>query len=415
MTAVLHPSSGLYLLGRVTLTNITNASTNATLIFHILKCKDEMDYICKYNYYDIDDAVKYEESETTRILVKASSTIPDRFSRVTLPSNTMEKQGNNLCNFLQGDTVTTTHLQSAEQSSLFFREGDTVMFTCSGNTGKPPGKLVWRKTFHQHMRSITYSNETTATVEIAEICSFRGTTNLTIQITAEDLKAKIRCAEESQIDVQGLYVETQPLNVHCEYSFTLSKFAHLLFESSNESYEDVVQNNSGVYICEAENIIENVNYRNSNPMEIEIVYVIPVICAVLSIVTCVAVIKYCCICPKRQEKEENCSRKFSFDGITFNPEYTSVILTNNTTTGEKRDTLAVNNRNDDNKSKSKYVGNIRQPSVINMREDLIKTVDVIPNMETTSFHTPVYAVPSDALQVKNVSCKIPPGMTSFKD
>lgn len=115
-----------------------------------------------------------------------------------------------------GDTVTTINLQSTEKSSVFFREGDTVMFTCSGDIGNPPGKLIWQKTFHQQMKSITYSNESTATVEIAETCSFRGTSNLTIQITAEDLKAKIRCAEESQVYVQGKYVETQPLDVHCE-------------------------------------------------------------------------------------------------------------------------------------------------------------------------------------------------------
>lgn len=71
--AVIHPTSGLYLLGRVTLTNITTMSTNATLTFHLLKCIDETDYICTFIYYDTDSAVKTEESPSTRILVKSKN------------------------------------------------------------------------------------------------------------------------------------------------------------------------------------------------------------------------------------------------------------------------------------------------------------------------------------------------------
>lgn len=63
-------TSGQYLVGRVTLTNITKTSTKATLTFHILKCKDEMDYFCKFNSFDMDSAVVTEKSESTRIIVK---------------------------------------------------------------------------------------------------------------------------------------------------------------------------------------------------------------------------------------------------------------------------------------------------------------------------------------------------------
>lgn len=67
--AKLH-SSGEYLSDRVTLTNITNTSTNLTLKFRKLKCIDEKDYICKYYVIDMDGAVSTARSETTRILVK---------------------------------------------------------------------------------------------------------------------------------------------------------------------------------------------------------------------------------------------------------------------------------------------------------------------------------------------------------
>ncbi|CAC5386237.1 unnamed protein product [Mytilus coruscus] len=54
--AKLH-SSGEYLSGRVTLTNITNKSNTAALKFLILRCIDEKDYICKYYVIDMDGAV----------------------------------------------------------------------------------------------------------------------------------------------------------------------------------------------------------------------------------------------------------------------------------------------------------------------------------------------------------------------
>lgn len=64
-------SSGEHLAERVTLTNITNESTNATLTFHTLLCEDENDYICTYNY--IDDVIQTNTSNPTRMLVKGNS------------------------------------------------------------------------------------------------------------------------------------------------------------------------------------------------------------------------------------------------------------------------------------------------------------------------------------------------------
>ncbi|CAC5393405.1 unnamed protein product [Mytilus coruscus] len=169
--AKLH-SSGEYLSGRVTLTNITNKSTSATLKFHKLKCIDEKDYICKYYVIDMDGAVSTAKSETTSILVIGND--------------------------------------------VFVSEWWTVMFTSTGNIGKPPGKLIWQKISPQQKMSVTYSNETTEIEELPEICSFRGTSNLTIQISGEDFKAKIRCFDTSQANVRGMYVETEPFDVLCE-------------------------------------------------------------------------------------------------------------------------------------------------------------------------------------------------------
>ncbi|CAC5425222.1 unnamed protein product [Mytilus coruscus] len=66
-------TSGNYLKGRVTLTNITSTSTNATLTFHVLKCEDERDYMCQCEYNDNDGAsLPKEKSPPTRISVQES-------------------------------------------------------------------------------------------------------------------------------------------------------------------------------------------------------------------------------------------------------------------------------------------------------------------------------------------------------
>ncbi|CAC5407992.1 unnamed protein product [Mytilus coruscus] len=198
--AKLH-SSGEYLSGRVTLTNITNTSTNATLKFHKLKCIDEKDYICKYYVIDMDGAVFTARSETTRILVKAPPSKPDIISSVIVSSKRKETQFNRSSNFFRGTNKTSVNF---EQSQPYVSEWWTVMFTCTGNIGIPPGKLIWQKISPQQKMSVTYSNETTEIEELPEKCSFRGTSNLTIEISGEDLKAKIRCFETSQANVQGI-------------------------------------------------------------------------------------------------------------------------------------------------------------------------------------------------------------------
>lgn len=68
--AKLH-SSGNYLQGRVTLTNLTSTSTYATLTFHVLNCEDDNYYMCKCYYDDIEGAaLPTEKSPSTRISVQ---------------------------------------------------------------------------------------------------------------------------------------------------------------------------------------------------------------------------------------------------------------------------------------------------------------------------------------------------------
>lgn len=166
----------------------------------------------------------------------ATSSKPDSISSIIVLSTKTEIQGysspiynyistkrNAISSFrtLPVERVTTKHMQSTDNFSLSFREGDTVMFTCMGNIGNPPGKLIWQKTFLQGKKPVTYSNETTYIEEITGQCSFKGTSHLTVKIYAEDIKATIRCFEESQVNVTGMFLETEPFDIQCEFIFNL--------------------------------------------------------------------------------------------------------------------------------------------------------------------------------------------------
>lgn len=162
--------------------------------------------------------------------------MPDSISYVVIRSIEIEKEDNRSASFtnnrniilfstkqngnssfytLLTDTVTSTPSKSTKKPGPSFREGDTIQFTCTGNIGKPPGKFVW-KIIPQKGKPKIYSNETTTVEQIPNVCSFRGTSNLTVEITADHFKTKFRCYEESQADVLGMFVETEPLDVFCK-------------------------------------------------------------------------------------------------------------------------------------------------------------------------------------------------------
>ncbi|CAG2251551.1 unnamed protein product [Mytilus edulis] len=228
--------SGDYLSGRVTLTNITKTLTAATLRFNNLECEDEKDYMCIAHYVN-EFGIISVESEPTRILPFLQCLT---VFLVKLLHQKKKKQENSFANFpnnrnniavstnrnsrssLLTDTDNLMPLLTTVKSVSNFREGDTVQFTCTGNIGKPPGRFVWQ-IIPQQGKPIFYSNVTTVVVDqIQDICSFTGTSNLTVEITAHHFKAKSQCFEESQADVKGMFVETEPLDVYCKHKHTFS-------------------------------------------------------------------------------------------------------------------------------------------------------------------------------------------------
>ncbi|CAG2250200.1 unnamed protein product [Mytilus edulis] len=159
--------AGTYLSSRVTLTNITNTSTNATLTFHVLKFTDEKDYMCKLFYNDMFAVLKIRESEATRISVKVQ--------------------------------VRDVNIKNEPNQKQYDQKTDNITLTCKAS-GNPEPSYVWYK---------------------------------------EDNKSSI-------LSTTDLYV-----------------------------IEDVIRNNSGVYICQAYNIINNIRYNHSTSVEIDIVDKLP--------------------------------------------------------------------------------------------------------------------------------------------
>ncbi|CAC5407986.1 unnamed protein product [Mytilus coruscus] len=330
------------------------------MTFDNLKCEDEKDYICTFTYMNEFNVVIIDESNSTSILVKAFPSMPNSISYVVIASIRIEKQDNSSASFtndrnnmffstkqngkssfytLQTDTVTSTHSESTEKSVPSFREGETVQFTCTGKIGKPPGRFVWQ-IIPQHEEPKMYYNKTTVVEQIPDLCSFRGTSNLTVQISSDHYKAKFRCFEASQADVLGMFVETEPLNVsysvrhinitkqpnQAQYDqktptitlrckadgnpeptykwFRQENTRNILSSSNIYIIEDVIQNNSGVYICEAYNTIDDIKYNANYSVEINIeyaAYVIPVISVVVIIMICFAIWAHHCKKRKRED------------------------------------------------------------------------------------------------------------------
>ncbi|XP_071181282.1 basal cell adhesion molecule-like [Mytilus edulis] len=257
--------------------------------------------------------------------VEAYPSVPDSISCVVTASIRIQKQDNSSTNFpnnrnnfapspnrdsrssLLTDTVNITPVLTTEKSVTSFREGDTVKFICTGNIGKPPGRFVWQ-IIPQQGEPVVYSNETTFAIDqTPAICSYRGTSNLTVQIAADHFKAKVRCFEESLNDVLGMYVETEPLDVYyhvrhinitkqpnkVQYDkntptinltckgdgnprphykwFRQENTRRILSSTYLYIIEDVVQNNSDVYICEVYSTIDDIEYNENFSVEIDIV------------------------------------------------------------------------------------------------------------------------------------------------
>lgn len=116
-------------------------------------------------------------------------------------------------------STTKTYIKDTIENT--FKEGDNVTFMCAGNVGRPKRNLAWQK-IYSNKTKYNYTNISSET--ISELCSYDGSSTLTIQVTGTDNQAKIRCIVESEVLTSDIYADTKPLLVDCNYNLCLSIF-----------------------------------------------------------------------------------------------------------------------------------------------------------------------------------------------
>ena len=101
-------------------------------------------------------------------------------------------------------------------------DGDTVVFTCDANVGKPPGSIRWwifRKSV-DFAEEIFTAHVASSPIIYPWVCKYNITSFVTVTLTKEDDQAVIRCSVEQDLVTSPtglpedkLYQETQRIDV----------------------------------------------------------------------------------------------------------------------------------------------------------------------------------------------------------
>ncbi|XP_052067720.1 uncharacterized protein LOC127706997 [Mytilus californianus] len=221
-------SKGRYLEGRVTLMNISKVSTEAVLTFDNLTCIDQINYSCSIVYLDQNSKTERRNSGFTSLFVKVppskpnivtmvysfedDTTTPITTENTTFPHFTARQNRLKTTINQMISNRRTTNDEHSNVTSIILKKGDNITFLCTGNVGNPPGKFIWQK--YRHSKNPTnYTNIVTTIQEVSDMCSYNGSSTLTIQVTAEDNQAIIRCKVNSPLAQTNMYIETIPMEV----------------------------------------------------------------------------------------------------------------------------------------------------------------------------------------------------------
>ncbi|XP_052062653.1 cell adhesion molecule 2-like [Mytilus californianus] len=270
--AALILTDGFYLIGRVTLTNPTFASTTAIMTFNEVDCEDENDYQCEINYQDgtTGESPSPLPLASTNLTVRAAAEKPAEAPLIT---------------GVNGSII----------------EGQNVTFTCSGNVGNPPGTFIWEKFRMIGFFPTTYPDEPTIITPGLVNCTNNGTSSVTIAMESEDDRSLVRCVIKQEFgDVfqqtpiisvlysvretvvtpnpdQPSYIEgSDPITLTCWGAgnpiptYTWYKEANDTILSNTSAYviNDVTVENSGNYICVIENMVDGIMYNDSSDFNI---------------------------------------------------------------------------------------------------------------------------------------------------
>lgn len=100
--------------------------------------------------------------------------------------------------------------------SASIMEGDNITFKCSGNVGQPAGFFLFKKISKARIPPMNFTATTTEIDEIEGNCSYYRTSYLTIQVTAEDNQAVIRCLVVSPLAGDDMFIDSEQLDVKCK-------------------------------------------------------------------------------------------------------------------------------------------------------------------------------------------------------
>ncbi|CAG2199633.1 unnamed protein product [Mytilus edulis] len=226
------------------------------------------------------------------------------------------------------------------KSAPAITEGDRVTFVCSGDVGRPPGKLIFQTFQRDHSLIINYAATNTSLQELQDNCSYYRTSYMTFMVTPVYNTAVIRCAVVSTL-AENMYVESEPLDVN--YSVTVPTIGknpdktdylvgvdtsislnctadgnpkpnyiwykdnqiEAISTSENLTIRNVTTANSGIYICSVTNTVNGVISRkhvmlhvcitkvNATPVIIHsyientVVIVVGTVCGLIILAVCV--------------------------------------------------------------------------------------------------------------------------------
>ncbi|XP_052072186.1 uncharacterized protein LOC127710399, partial [Mytilus californianus] len=304
---------GQYLKGRVTLSNITQSSKMAVMIFNKLLCIDDILYRCNVRFVDSGGVPRDVTSNNISISVQVPPSKPDSVSIVFTPADPSIISAK-LMEYSSSPSSSTVTSKENEISSVFQTAKQTgitkysnITVVCTGDVGKPPAEHFFQKYRSGHSLSMIYKASETSVSEMSENCSYYRTSNLTFQVTAKDNNAVIRCVVNSSMEEPDMFVETAPIEVYYEVSMpTIITYPNKLYyvvgedtcilltcksdgnpkpnyqwykENHNEvintteswTITDLNVTNSEVYTCNVSNTFNGGTYTKSGKVRVNII------------------------------------------------------------------------------------------------------------------------------------------------
>ncbi|CAG2206716.1 unnamed protein product [Mytilus edulis] len=233
-------------------------TNSASIQFSEIACEDENEYMCQVAYASTGGS-KTTDSGVANISVKGNPERPD-----SVPS----------------------YVPSAG-----IEEGNNVVFTCTGNVGKPAGKFRWvryrRNSNGDTIQETPYESETTTATVMPGTCTSNGTSSLTLKMEQIDNNAVVRYSvrnvQVTKFPSNPTFAEgAEPITLTCTSAgnpavintgytwYKESRTSVSLGTGSTYVINNVVVNETDNYICVAQNSFNGQTFNTNNSIHVQI-------------------------------------------------------------------------------------------------------------------------------------------------